>query len=304
MESNDIAGLVHAKYASLPKTGKPQASEWTVLAGIVMTRAGAEPQVVALGTGTKCLTATQIAADRLGECVHDAHAEVCARRAFLHFLLEEMQACSRTNNVSAVLQRSSGGGFELRPSVQLHLYSSDPPCGDAAIFVADSRALRTEGVSPEPPSHCDTSGLPMSAVPAKRPRPHDQTMEDEIGSEMASLQQRRTGAKPAGAMAMAAEAATGGHTCQLGILRTKPGRGERTCCMSCSDKLARWLALGVQGALLSLLLPRPVRFASIVIGQPCCEAAMRRAVERGLSLCMSPPHTPVAVRIASSSLQW
>ena len=65
-----------------------------------------------------------------------------------------------------------------------------------------------------------------------------------------------------------------------GLLRTKPGRGARTSCMSCSDKLARWASIGLQGAVLSLLLREPVRLASIVVGQPCCVQSMHRALAR------------------------
>ena len=79
--ADEVARLVQAQYSKLPKTGKPQPGEWTVLAGVVLTAPNTPPRVVALGTGTKCLTATQIAADSAGECVHDSHAEVCARRA-------------------------------------------------------------------------------------------------------------------------------------------------------------------------------------------------------------------------------
>ena len=65
-------------YAALPATGKPQAGEWSVLAGIALRSASDALEVVALGTGTKCLTAKAIAAERGGGCLHDGHAEVCA----------------------------------------------------------------------------------------------------------------------------------------------------------------------------------------------------------------------------------
>lgn len=57
-----------------------------------------------------------------------------------------------------------------------------------------------------------------------------------------------------------------GH--ETGSLRTKPGRGSASCSMSCSDKIVRWCALGVQGAALSALFPEPLRPASIVISAP------------------------------------
>ena len=87
LSPDDIAALVHQQYARLPKTGKPQAGEWTVLAGIVLVSPLSSPHVIALGTGTKCLTASQIGADAHGECLHDSHAEVCARRALLAVFL-------------------------------------------------------------------------------------------------------------------------------------------------------------------------------------------------------------------------
>ena len=41
LEPDDVARAVHSAYASLPKTGKPQAEEWTVLSGFVLARPGA-----------------------------------------------------------------------------------------------------------------------------------------------------------------------------------------------------------------------------------------------------------------------
>ncbi|XP_069113356.1 tRNA-specific adenosine deaminase 1-like isoform X2 [Argopecten irradians] len=69
----------------------------------------------------------------------------------------------------------------------------------------------------------------------------------------------------------------GYHT--VGVLRTKPGRGDRTLSMSCSDKLARWNVVGCQGALLSNFLSHPVYFDTIIIGScPYSCAALDRAV--------------------------
>lgn len=53
-----------------------------------------------------------------------------------------------------------------------------------------------------------------------------------------------------------------------GCLRRKPGKGDATLSMSCSDKIARWACLGVQGALLSGLLSAPLHLSSITIACP------------------------------------
>lgn len=53
----------------------------------------------------------------------------------------------------------------------------------------------------------------------------------------------------------------------LGAFRIKPGRGDRTLSMSCSDKIARWNVIGCQGALISHFVTRPVYFVSIITGR-------------------------------------
>ncbi len=65
----------------------------------------------------------------------------------------------------------------------------------------------------------------------------------------------------------------------MGVLRLKPGRGERTLSLSCSDKLARWGVLGFQGALLSHYMQEPLYFCAVVVGKcPYSHQAMQRAL--------------------------
>ena len=77
----------------------------------------------------------------------------------------------------------------------------------------------------------------------------------------------RTGAKCVPTSSLQDSKEKGASYHEVRVLRTKPGRGDPTLSMSCSDKIAKWLVLGMQGSLLSNFLPQPIYPSTIVISK-------------------------------------
>ncbi|XP_040938707.1 tRNA-specific adenosine deaminase TAD1 isoform X5 [Gossypium hirsutum] len=136
-----VADKVFSLYKSLPKKGKPQGREVTVLSAFLLSSPSQDTEVIALGTGTKCIGRSKLT--HSGNIVNDSHAEIIARRALLRFFYAEIQ-CLNDNNgfqnsiFESELDGSGGIKYKIRAGWKLHLYISQLPCGDASLCLVPS----------------------------------------------------------------------------------------------------------------------------------------------------------------------
>ncbi|KAJ1636834.1 adenosine deaminase/editase [Pavlovales sp. CCMP2436] len=300
-------------YRALPQTGKPTGErEWTVLAGVALVddeASGRPLQVVAIGSGTKCLPASVADADATGLRTRDGHAEVCARRAFRRYLCAQLRAhFDEEPSVVEAVGAADGAGarYRLRPSLTVVFFSSASPCGDASLFArtASAEAGACSAACAETEGGDDDGG----GARAKRMR---------LGAEASAAEPEERVPSTVGQTGGGGVSAAVGASLALAISRTpgasvpgavqrKPGRGEVTRSVSCSDKLALWAVLGLQGAVLSHLL-RPIQLDVFVVGGVACAHALDRAswgrlqVEAGAPDWVQGPFRPKRMRLVALS---
>ena len=303
--ADKVAKLCCDHYAKvLSKRGKPQKrKEWTFMAAIILMKTNqSEMSVVAMGTGSKALGQSKVNCN----VVHDGHAEIMARRAFRCYLYNELERLF-TGEGSIILDHDVGSvtnGVILKHDVRFHFYTSHTPCGDASIMNKDIMPIDDIGceVHVTSNSKCSdfTSVSQQSKRKCERKRMHVDDKNDHSGKvfKLSELCERikienkrplkkeyiqqddlhRTGAKCV-PDSVQDKHFSGVDYHVVESLRTKPGRGERTLSMSCSDKLALWTIVGIQGALLSYFFAQPIYLDSVTVGKcPFSKAVMQRAI--------------------------
>ncbi|GBP55245.1 Double-stranded RNA-specific editase Adar [Eumeta japonica] len=227
--ADHIGKLVNEKFNELMK-GDLVHSKRKVLAGIVITTNNAPEmaKVIAVTTGTKCVSGEHMSVR--GRTLNDCHAEVAARRCLQRYLYSQLLLYANSKDPTCTLNDSDlepvpGGGYQLKSDRQVHLYVSTAPCGDGRIFSPH------EDLESEPDRH-----------PNRLARGQLRT---KIESGEGTIPVKNCS----------------------NVIQTWDGvlQGERLLTMSCSDKVARWCIVGLQGALLSHFL-KPVYLHSLVLG--------------------------------------
>ncbi|XP_066988616.1 double-stranded RNA-specific editase 1 isoform X3 [Macrobrachium rosenbergii] len=238
--ADKIAKLVCDKFLELT-AGNPTVAKRKVLAGIVMT-SEEDPddvKVISVSTGTKCINGEHLSLK--GQCINDCHAEIVSRRCLVYYLYNQMEKYKNTrgkDTEESIFEPAEGSkGLRVKRKYKFHLYINTAPCGDARIFA-----------------------------------PHE---------EEADQTDRHPNRQSRGLLRTKIESGEGTIPIKAGAdnIQTWDGvlQGERLRTMSCSDKIARWNIIGLQGALLSHFM-EPIYLESIVLGSLFSATHMYRAV--------------------------
>lgn len=216
-----------------------------VLAALVMKKGGTDSRgtVICLGTGNRCITGEGLSQD--GLVVNDSHAEVITRRGFLRFLYKQLKTYEFGKEHS-VFEPAEDGRLQIRSDVTFHLYISTAPCGDGALFTHNLKP----GEKVEPPDDNDGQHHPVFT----------KSLQGLLRSKMEAGE---------GTIPIDTEYRFQSWDAIL--------RGEKLRTMSCSDKIARWNVLGLQGALLSHIM-KPVYLSSVTLGNLYHHGHLSRAV--------------------------
>lgn len=251
VQANQVAVLVQKQYTACGFKFSSK-HQYTVLAAFVLSHQDtiSKPsKVISLATGCKCLPQSRLPS--LGDALHDSHAEILARRGAIRWMFEEVQRSTlRSNGIDHVptwLAPTANGKWGLKGTVRLHMYISTVPCENPHLL------LRLAQVMSKFLMRSFSGGdASMRFIAA--------TQDEEI----AALK-NTTVFSPSDP----SSASRGRDNYSLyGVLRTKPGRADSplTSCMSCSDKIASWSVLGIQGSLTAKVL-EPLYLSTIIIGE-------------------------------------
>ena len=238
--ADEVARKCHGLYDQLCMKASYCQSRAGVLAAIIVCSDTGEAQIVAMGSGTKCVSSHNLSDN--GTTVQDCHAEVVARRAFMRYLYSQARnALSRAN--TSILEQVGPGRLRLKSTIRIHLYISTPPCGDA------TECTRTDGtlgqVEPTIDGHC---------------QPYWYVTSRKIGHTRFKVEAGGNGSVLLGhSRVQSWERLMGTESVSSHPLE------ERLVTPSCSDKILKWNTLGLQGALLSRIM-EPVYLSSVVIG--------------------------------------
>ena len=268
--------------------------------------------VVALGVGTKFLTPEVVlSSTHPNDVVRDSHAEVLARRCFVRYLHTQLAlVMSQENqNINSIFEQIPLNEeiinnksntelnsnldtskkneqtetskkmplYRLKKNFQIHLYTSLAPCGAASIANIDiNNDKKKEGGA----ILLAKRGAPDTSTNTSTNTNTNTNTKTDTNSHEKTIT-TSTNASSSSSSSSSSSLLAGGFEC-MSCSSDVVGNTSRR--LSCTDKICRWISLGLQGGRLSSMILNASNSLSpntIVIGRRYDAERCSKALSRG-----------------------
>ena len=203
------------------------------------------------------------------------------------------RVCSNSSSNSNSKFDPNEIGYELNSDILLHLYISDSPCGDASIYDIAPEYNVSKGNSNDCSNFTGAKVITSSLVGNGLDESHNLTPCGEKNNGIGIANPYPNGSSTTNKehapnniiVSIARE-----KTQITSALRLKSGRSNlpphlRSASMSCSDKICKWMVLGLQGhGILNCFLSKPIMLSSVVVSHDnrAKASSQKVALERAL----------------------
>ncbi|XP_030377950.1 double-stranded RNA-specific editase Adar-like isoform X1 [Scaptodrosophila lebanonensis] len=237
IHADTIGRLVLEKFMEVIK-GQEAYSRRKVLAGIVMTENMNFSEAKVISVSTGTKCVSGEHMSVNGAVLNDSHAEIVSRRCLLKYLYAQLDLqCSQATAYQSIFVRNTDGQYPYKLKSGVHFH----------LYINTAPCGDARIFSP----HENDTGVDKH--PNRKAR-------GQLRTKIES-----------GEGTIPVKSSDGIQTWD-GVLQ-----GQRLLTMSCSDKIARWNIVGIQGSLLSSII-EPVYLHSIVLGSLLHPEHMYRAV--------------------------
>ena len=256
----------------------------TVVSAFLIQYNDDKPEVVSIGVGTK-LVSDVIRNKKFDDCditsnnlnrVRDMHAEILARRGLRLWLWKALNNAIN-NNDNTVFVKNDNSKWRLKLNIKFHMYCSSMPCGNACI-----KRWGKGGNQVYSSDNIDNNKFWYPSIHT-HPHPRLHIIQRKQGQVAllckrdALLIQNNDIISPSS------------NNDNIPIGTVYPNNGEGSI-HTCSDKIALWNVLGIQGGLLSQFISDPIYTETITIGRKFSEVHAMRALCCRLQDCHNIHH--------------